>query len=72
MAASYAYNGNWPKAGEWEWANNNLERVINLMEATDQPETSSRGLALYLLKKHNLITYSEFNKLNTLNNHFQK
>ncbi len=56
MAASYAYSGAWPKAPDWKWGNENLIKNLRKLEHTMQPETSTRGFAVQLLIKNEMIT----------------
>lgn len=56
MAASYAYNGSWPKAGQWEWGKNNLVGELRKLEHRHQPEISTRWFAIHLLRKFDMIT----------------
>ena len=66
MAASYAYSGYWPEAGSWEWGNKNLVKQLLKLEHHPQPEISTRGFAILLLRNHNLITEDQILKVNTI------
>ena len=66
MAASYAYSSMWPVAGNWEWGNKNLVKMLLKIEHTAQPEASARGLALQILRRLNMITDEQYDAANIL------
>ena len=66
MAASYAYSGMWPVAGNWEWGNKNLVKMLLKIEHAAQPEASARGLALQILRRLNMITDEQYTEANII------
>ena len=66
MAASYAYSGEWPNAGSWDWGNKYLVKQLLKLEHHPQPEISSRGFAILLLRNNNLITDEQILEVNTI------
>ncbi len=66
IAASLVYSGQYPKAPRWDWGNAKLVKMLKKLEHHHQPECSSRGFALTLLKAEGMITEEQYKEANVL------